>query len=129
MRHELRKRPVGCLRCDFDGLKKAGCIQCETDDLKPMFFALMMATLWNPCYGCPVWRDKGDQCEAFRRFHSAWHDKQLERDRRIVSATGPCQKNGEKWEGYSVAKIAEELGLSKSEVRRRKVAGTLYPRG
>lgn len=59
------------------------------------------------------------------KYHSAYREKQMERDRRIVEATGPCEKNGERWEGYSVAEIANELRISKSEVRRRKVAGTL----
>lgn len=120
-----RQAPAGRLTPDFDGLRDAGCMQCESNDLRPMFGGLWAATSGNPCDGCPKWDSAGDQCPAFRKFHSAWREQQLARDRRIVEATGPCQKNGERWEGYSVAEIASELKISKSEVRRRKVAGTL----
>lgn len=126
-RQERRGPPVGYLKAEFADLQSAGCIQCETNELEPMFTALMLATRCNPCGGCPKWQQRGDECKAFRLYHSAWRNKQQARDRRIAEATQPRAKNSDnaKFYNLSVAQIAERLGISKSEVRRRKVAGTL----
>lgn len=109
--------PVGTLSRDFDGLQLSGCIQAETEALLPLFIGLWTATRGNPCDGCPVWRDKGPACKAFQLHHTAYRDAEFRRTARIAQATQP--------DGESVAQIAKRLGISKSEVRRRKVAGTL----
>jgi len=126
VRGKTEHRPVGSLGGSFWQLQDAGCIQCEVDSLMPIFQALKTAMMGNICDGCPeMWN--GPSCKAYKLYHSESINQQLQRDRRIVSATGPCDKNGSDWESYSVAEIAAELGVSKNAVRKMKVAGTLPP--
>lgn len=119
-----RKYPVGKLSSDFDGLQKAGCIQCEHDTLKPLFTALMAETNGNPCHGCPKWDSDGPKCPAFQKYHSAATSK-ASRSPGKPPATQPSVNNGQQYANKTVAQIAASLGISKSEVRRRKAAGTL----
>jgi len=119
---DRRKAPVGFLKPDFEGLQQAGCIQA---DMRPLFIGLYAATQGNICNGCPVWQEQGPECKAYQQYHSEALSKAVDRHQRIVQAVFPCDKNGDKWHGYSVSQIAQELNISKSEVRRRKLAGTL----
>jgi len=125
MRFEHRKPPIGILANDFDGLQKAGCIQAELEVLRPMFRGLYVATSGNPCDGCPVWESKGPSCQAYKLYHSEARQQAHQRESRIASAVAPGNRNGDRFAGMTVAQIAAELHVSKSEVRRRKVAGTL----
>lgn len=119
--------PVGILEPHFDELQAAGCIQCESEGLRQMFNGLWAVTGRNPCNGCPIWETRGPTCEAFRRHHSAWKEAQLRSASDLRDATQPEDKNSSNPElfGLSVRAIAQKLGVSISEVRRRKAAGTL----
>ena len=112
--------PQGFLNARYDKAQEAGCLQAEVGEV--MYGGLMLATRLNPCAGCPVWDSSGPRCQCFQKYHS---EAGLEHDRKLVAAIVPCVKNGAKYEGMSIAEIAAELGVSKSEVKRRKVAGTL----
>jgi hypothetical protein len=113
------------LKPDFAGLKAAGCIQAESDLHEPLFQGLWAATRGNICDGCPKWESQGPQCKAYQQFHTEAIHRNRAQQARVAQAVSPGGKNGEKWAGHSVAMIAAELGISKSEVRRRKTAGTL----
>jgi len=94
-----------------------GCIQAENEALRPMFYSLMTLTQNNPCAGCPVWTDNGPNCKAFQKHHTAFQAAR--------QATTPHNVPSGPFMGMSIRQIAQQLGVSISEVRRRKVAGTL----
>jgi hypothetical protein len=125
------KKPVGILQATFERLHEAGCIQTladqEADVIEArrkhgvVFSGLMFITNQNPCDGCPEY--KNGTCQAFLKYHTqAARD---ENDRRVRKLESTAPKGTEKYPGLSVAQIADELHISKSEVRRRKAAGTL----
>lgn len=118
--------PIGRLEGTFEQLMEAGCIQAENREMEPIFYALMVATKKNPCDGCPVWGDKGPACVAFQQYHSAYYCAE-ERQRQVIrEATVPNNvPRGHQFFGMSVKQIAEQLGVSIGEVRRRKANGTL----
>lgn len=105
--------PDGTLPNDFSLLHRAGCLLCENDSegSRSVFYGLWLATHGNPCNGCfEDWR----KCKAFRKYHSS--NKQRPAERNVPERT--------------IAEWAKLLDVSKSEVRRRKLAGTLSePKG
>lgn len=121
--------PKGQLVGTFQQLMDAGCIQAENWEMEPLFYGLMVVTAANPCDGCPVWGAKGPGCVAFQRYHSAYHraeecQQQVVKD--VKDATTPSNvPAGHPLFGLSVKQIAEKLGVSIGEVRRRKASGTL----
>jgi hypothetical protein len=118
--------PVGQLAGTFEQLMEAGCIQAENRELEPLFYALMVATTRNPCDGCPIWNDKGPACAAFQQYHSAYHRAEEKQQQVIKEAMTPSNvPPGHPLFGLSVKQIAEKLGVSIGEVRRRKVSGIL----
>ncbi len=120
----------GRLTASFQQAYEAGCIQTGADTYKTLgeavdqFFAtymvLMQMTGNNPCEGCPV---KASACKCFRLYHTMPAEAKQTSADRITSATMP--PGTKKYPGLSIAQIAEELGVSKSEVRRRKAAGEI----
>lgn len=113
---------VGC----FEELMRAGCIQAELPHMVPRFHVLMVATGKNPCNGCPVWSEKGPACKAFQKYHTAYSDAIEKHKRDFKDATTPENVgSNHPLAGLSVRRIAENLGVSLSEVRRRKANGTL----
>ncbi len=118
--------PKGQLSGTFEQLLKAGCIQAGDWYLEQLFYLLMAMTGRNPCGGCPVWLDKGPKCPAFQQYHTAYHLAEEKQQQVIKDATTPNNvPSGHEFFGLSVKQIAEKLGVSISEVRRRKVSGTL----
>jgi hypothetical protein len=118
--------PVGHLTGSFAQLNLAGCIQTETLDLAMIFRLLMLETNNNPCAGCPVWTQRGPECGAFREYHTAYAQGVKKQEQVIKDATTPSNVPAEHpLAGLSVKKIAEKLGISIGEVRRRKASGTL----
>jgi len=117
--------PEGQLLGTFQQLMDAGCVQAEMPALLPLFFGLMALTNQNPCAGCPIWDNKGPECKAFQEYHSA-SARVIATQQVIKDATTPNNVPAEHpLAGLSVKKIAEKLGISIGEVRRRKAAGTL----
>lgn len=126
MRNNKQVEPAGELRADFDQLHAAGCIQTGADVHKDLavakeqfariFELLVRETAGNLCKGCPA-LDGG--CEAHRRYFKP----EVTKERLKKDATKPPGTKDHP--GKSVATIAAELGISKNEVRRRKVAGLL----
>ena len=127
MTYRIRPAPVGTLGGNFVELRVAGCIHCAGPELlcSPTFNFLMVVTNGNPCNGCPQWQTIGEKCTAYQLYHTEPQTKKLTGKQRIEEATKPGTKNGENYAGMSVAQIAAELGVSKSEVRRRKLGGVL----
>lgn len=118
--------PEGRLTGTFDQLMAAGCLQAEVPGLLMIFRLLMVETSANPCAGCPVWNRKGPECGAFREYHSAYAQSVKKQEQVIKDATTPNNVPAEHpLAGLSIKKIAEKLGVSISEVRRRKANGTL----
>jgi len=118
--------PQGQLVGTFEQLMEAGCIQAENREMEPLFYALMVATKMNPCDGCPVWSNKGPGCVAFQQYHSAYQCAEEKQQQVIKDATAPSNvPSGHEFFGLSVKQIAEKLGVSIGEVRRRKARGTL----
>jgi hypothetical protein len=118
--------PVGRLNGTFEQLGEAGCIQAESPELMPLFTQLMLATALNPCAGCPIWSENGPECVAFQRYHSAYRRAEETRQKAVRDATTPSNvPSGHRFSGLTVRQIAGELGVSLSEVRRRKASGTL----
>ena len=114
--------PRGQLVGSFTQLMEAGCIQAENLELELVFYALMVATVRNPCDGCPVWGNKGPECKAFQQYHTAY----VETQQVIKDATTPSNVPlDHPLAGLSVKQIAAKLIVSIGEVRRRKAAGTL----
>jgi hypothetical protein len=119
--------PEGQLHGTFEQLMLAGCIQAEMPELRAIFRLLMVEVSGNPCAGCPVWNNKGPACVAFQQYHSAYHQAVETQEQTIKDATTPHNVPAEHpLAGLSVKKIAEKLGVSISEIRRRKAAGTLW---
>lgn len=118
--------PQGQLVGTFQQLMDAGCIQAEVPKLKPYFYAIMIITAGNPCDGCPVWVINGSGCTAFRQYHTAHRRAEEKQKRTVEDATTPHNVPVDHpLAGLSVKKIAEKLGVSIGEVRRRKASGTL----
>jgi hypothetical protein len=115
----------GKLEATFTQLFEAGCIQtgsdyCDTVDEAEkrharMFAAIFNATDYNPCDGCPI---NYKECEAFHKYHTFAKHQVTTREERIRKATTPPS-------GESVAQMAQRLGISKNEVRRRKHKGEI----
>lgn len=118
--------PQGQLTGSFTQLMEAECIQAENRELEQLFQALMIATKRNPCDGCPVWGNKGPECKAFQQYHTAYVQTVAAHQQAVKDATIPNNVSFEHpLAGLSIKKIAEKLGVSISEVRRRKASGTL----
>lgn len=108
--------PQGQLIGTFGQLMVAGCIQAVYRGLERMFYGLMALTGRNPCNGCPIWDNKGPGCRAFQLYHTAY----------VPAAVTPSNVPAEHpLAGLSVKQLAAQLGVSISEVRRRKANGTL----
>lgn len=132
-------RIVGRLNGSFSELHAAGCIQTGADscpelseaikEFGTLFAMLQIATGGNVCDGCPKadWnrptRIEQVQCKAFQKYHSMARYEHAKRKIQLESATSP--PGTDQFPGLSVAQIADRLGVSKSEVRRRKQAGTI----
>lgn len=117
---------MGKLSDSFFDLHAAGCIQTGADvhsDPKVassrhggMFAAIYGLTHGNPCAGCPAFN--GGRCKAYQAHHEDARRVPIKVDPKIPS-------NSDNYPGMSVKQIAEKLGVSMSEVRRRKLTGTL----
>ena len=118
--------PRGLLKGTLEQLKEAGCIQ--TVDEK-VFKGLMKATVSNPCNGCPVWAEGGPKCGAFQSYHTSWARHQEALKAKLVAdkaaVTPHNAPEGHVFADMNMKQIAETLGVSLSEARRRKAAGTL----
>lgn len=128
---------MGILRGTFDQLWKAGCIQTGNDgqkgDDEPKRVAgfrdrwpgLMQLCNFDPCTtGCPEFRD--GKCKAYQQYHTQYQEEQRkEQQRRERSKDATRAPGTAQFPGLSVKQIADQLGISKNEVRRRKQAGTL----
>lgn len=110
--------PKGILIGSFEELQVAGCIQCKSNMHRAMFQGLMFVTNQNVCNGCPAYNN--GKCEAFKKFHTG--APKLKAPQRQCS---PSNTTTPGLNGLTVKQIAEQLGISINEVRRRKVAGTL----
>lgn len=120
-------KPIGRLDADFDTLYAAGCIQTGADtctkleqakrDFSQMFEALSTHTGNNICDGCPAL--KGGNCKVFKKYHTSCQKAVVE----DTMATVP--KGTRDYPGLTVAEIAKKLGISKNEVRRRKMRGEI----
>lgn len=125
-RMKTRMPPVGRLTGSFEDLQAAGCIQAEMESLRPIFVGLMDMTNCNPCNGCPIWDQLGEDCKAFAKFHSYAIESRYQAKVELEQATTPHNiPSGHEFQGMSVKQIAAKLGVSIGEVRRRKLAGTL----
>lgn len=115
--------PTGRLTGSFVELHRAGCIQTgadvESDVLLSagrfslLFNALQHETGGNICNGCEAY--SGGKCAAFRQYHSS----------QIKSRTVHPDSANQPERGPTVRQLATSLGVSISEVRRRKAAGSL----
>jgi hypothetical protein len=109
------------LDASFEDLHAAGCIQTGADtqtDLNAarkqfggMWAGLMRYTAMNPCQGCPAFNN--GRCAAFRQYNTG------------AKSTPVPPPDNKHPSGLSMRQIAEKLGISLSEARRRKVQGTL----
>lgn len=118
--------PHGTLDGTFEELHAAGCIQTGADSLDDVdmakvvhgsiFELLRASTNGNICQGCPVMDLRGSKCVAFQKYHSTQKRKPRE-DGKLT--------NDEAYGGWTIAEIAAKLNISKNEVRRRRIAGTL----
>jgi len=109
----------------FASLHQLGCIQTGADvhenvfaaakKFGPLYAALYQATHGNPCCGCPGFNN--GKCRAYLAFNT---DAQ-----RPTKLPATVASNSDKYPGMSVKQIAAKLGVSMSEVRRRKHAGSL----
>ena len=126
--------PEGRILGTFEMLHRAHCIQTGWDQHEElndaehhfgeMFRALMLETEGNICKGCPVLNDGA--CKAYQTFHSqAISDRKAEQMRREERLNATKPPGTDKYPGMSIRQIANELGISKGEVRRRKQAGIL----
>ena len=118
--------------CTFRQMQQLGCIQAEHDSLLILFQALMAETHNNPCAGCARWVSHGPACEAFQKFHSSYRQQLQKQQKAIQKAKTPENvPEGHKYYGLTMREIAARLTdsekkvVSLSEVRRRKLAGTL----
>lgn len=106
--------PAGRLESTKAALAAAGCLQAG-----PHYFHVFQATHGNPCATCAGF-DAGN-CPAFARYHTGavrWLQRQ--------QPTVPHNvRPGHPLDGLSVRKLAERLGVSVAEVRRRKREGRL----
>ncbi len=109
-------------KATFAEFHEAGCVRVGGDSQPDMRkaekqFGGMFATLTrfghgNICNGCP----HVGKCAAFRVMNPALPP--IEQDAHAAN-------NSPNYPGMSVRQIAEKLNVSMSEVRRRKLAGTL----
>lgn len=140
---ELEHLTRGTLDASFEELHAAGCIQTGSDrydnaetalvSCGNVFYALMSLTARNPCNGCPVaYRRIPNKsgplsiaCSAFQKHHTAPQSVRTASQSQIEQATQAGNKNGDQWANVPIRKIAEQLGITLSEARRRKAAGEL----
>lgn len=122
--HGQYKSPVGHLLATFDQAHEAGCLQAEMLTGCSYFGMLMVSTRLNPCDGCPVWKEDGPACGTFQMYHTAYAYAKESQEEAIKKATTPPVVQGHpEFIGLTTKQIAEKLGISKNEVRRRKAAG------
>lgn len=105
----------------FEKLFQDGCIMTGADKEQMLqeakkkyartFYELMVATNCMPCERCPM---KMTECSAYKRNNV-----------KALIKKKPPQVGTEKYPNMTVKQIAELLGISKNEVRRRKHEGTL----
>ena len=117
--------PKGQLKASFAQLMEADCLQAGA---APAFEYLMAATVNNPCAGCPVWCEKGPECKAFQLYHTAYpRVEQVEQVKQVKQVVVAKQNVPPEHPltGLSIKQIAAKLNISISEVRRRKISGTL----
>lgn len=122
MRRERETPHVGVLRGSFEELHAAGCIQTGADihdnvdnaraRFSSLFAGLMLMTNRNICDGYPAY--KNGACPCFQKYHT-----------QAISNNATRPPGTDQHPGLSVGQIAEKLGISKAEVRRRKIAGTI----
>jgi len=142
-RRQEELKIVGQLRATFDELHSMGCIQTGADVYPILaeaqdkfgiwFYQLGLLTCGNLCDGCPQagaidyvsrpTKIEDVKCKAFHRFHSMATDRQREKAQAANQATKA--PGTDRYPGMSVKQIAEKLGISKNEVRRRKRDGLL----
>ena len=124
--------PSGQLTGTFEQLFEAGCIQTGADVHQTSLaaaaagFPLILAAIQtssggNACDGCPAYR--GGQCKAFQQYHTSAIEARIASKMNLQNST--CALGTKKYPGKSISQIAELLGVSKSEVRRRKLAGEI----
>jgi len=116
---------MAALVATFSQLHEMGCIQTGADvhdDVRVaekrmggLFAAVVGLSHGNPCPGCPALQ--GGKCRAYLAFNTG-ASKPI-----VVPPT--VASNSLNYPGMSVRQIAEKLGVSMNEVRRRKLAGTL----
>jgi len=126
IKHRGYLPPKGALLAAFEQAMEAGCIQAEMDSLRGMYAAIMVWTNCNPCCGCPEWDRIGPKCGCFQKHHTAYRDVLKQNKARVEETTSPSSAGLPlQFTGLTTKQIAEKLGVSKNEVRRRKAAGTL----
>ena len=137
-RHRKKLVVDGILHATLEQAFESGCIQAGGDPsgdqqtLVPqaqMYSMLMAVTLRNPCQQCPLITMRHYdsfrqvECKCFRQYHSMCIEAQRKGEASIINATTP--PGTRTYPGLSIAQIAEKLGVSKSEVRRRKAVGEI----
>jgi len=135
--------PRGQLNATFEQLFHAGCIQTGADihndfqiahhQFAVMFAGLLEVTGGNICDGCPAYSQ--GKCRAFQQYHTGAPRYKIRTDgitgdlkatRRKPAPSDACVAPGTSTHpGMSIKQIAEELGISKNEVRRRKLRGEI----
>lgn len=110
----------------FDQAHESGCIQAVHG---PPFWALMIATNLDPCNDCPVWKEDGPACKTFQMYHTAYaHVKESQEEAVKKATTPPAVQGHPEFTGLTTKQIAEKLGISKNEVRRRKAVESVERR-
>ena len=122
MKTTKREAPAGRLVATFDEMHEAGCIQAEFPGCRIMFSFLMIELDGNPCDGCPVWDEKGQDCEAHQKHHSSFIGQQIDKRLALEATTKPANN---KYPGMNMKQIAAYLGVSLNQARKRKREGTL----
>lgn len=117
--------PRGKLGGSFEELQAAGCIQCENENCRALFPCLMQETRNNVCDGCPVWERLGPKCEAFRKYHTAFLQAEVDANAWKEAIKPHNLPEGHEHANKSIEQLGKLLGLGIRATRRLKQRGEL----